>query len=84
MRKIAIIIALSLVPASAYAVNDQLLRSIEHGLRKYQIQTDVSKLTLNQAVALNFELSNSDGRGSLDRLRKRQRILNILRKGEDW
>ena len=89
MRKIAILLVLVLASAAAQAaeserrpVNEQLLLSIEHGLRHYGIQADLEKLTLSQAVELNFLLDSSEGRGALNRLRKRQKILHLLRKAD--
>ncbi|MDU8943966.1 hypothetical protein [Ovoidimarina sediminis] len=88
MRKIALIAALALMPLSALAaddrpaVNEQLLLSIRHGLAHYGIRADLEKLTLSQAVELNFLLDSSEGRGALNRLRKKQRILHLLRKAD--
>lgn len=83
MRLIAIL-ALVCLPAMAHAVPDQMLRQIHNSLRFYQIETDVTKLTNMQATAIYFELTSEPERGAMDRLRKRQRILNIIRKGEDF
>ncbi len=82
MLRLALVLALA--PAAAFAVPQQMLNQIENRLGSYQIKTDVSKLTNAQATALYFELTSSDGNRVGDRLRKRQRLLNIIRKGEDF
>ena len=84
MLRLALVLALTLTPAAALAVPEQMLRQIENRLGSYHIKTDVSKLTNAQATALYFELTSSDGKRVGDRLRKRQRMLNIIRKGEDF
>lgn len=89
MRMLALILALALAPAIVPASeggglhnHDQLRFSIERGLRHYGIRADLDALSLSQAVELNFLLDSSEGRGALNRLRKRQKILNVLRKAD--
>lgn len=78
MRVLALILAL--IPSlSAAAPNQQLQRLIEHGLREYRIETDVSKLTTAQAAALHLELSSPENTFFGSDFRTRQVILSILR-----
>ena len=72
-----------IVPGVSAAQSEQMLRRIESGLRTYQIRTDVSQLTNAQATAIFFELSESPKRTG-DYSRKRQRIMTIIRRGEDF
>ena len=80
--RFAIALILSLAAAPALAVPDQMLRQIYWGLRSYQIRIDVNTLTNAQATAIWFELTSEDEHSAIDRLRKRQRLLNIIRRGE--
>lgn len=82
MLRLALI--LFLLPTAALAVPQQMLNQIEHRLIFYGIRTDVSQLTNAQASAIWFEVTSRDGHRVGDRLRKRQRLLNIIRKGEDF
>ncbi len=72
---------LALMPLAASAQSQQMLRTIDSGLRSYGIQVDVNTLTNAQVTALYFELNSSDDdrRGT-----SRQALLNIVRKGEDF
>ena len=78
MRVLVLLMALLPTMASA-APPQQLLRSIEHGLREYRISTDVSQLTTAQAAALHLELSSPEHRFIGSDFRTRQFILSVLR-----
>ena len=81
---LALILATALAPGLAAAQSTQMLRTIDMRLPFYQIDVDVNTLTRAQATAIYFELTSEPVRGAGDRLKKRNRILHIIRKGEDF
>ena len=82
MLRLAFVLAL--LPGLAAAQSSQMLRLIDQRLPSYQIDIDVNTLTRQQATAMWFELTSEPERRTGDWLRKRQRLLNIIRKGEDF
>ena len=82
MHRLALVFVF--LPTLALAVPDQMLNQIDFGLKEYRIETDVETLTNAQATAIFFELTSTDHRRTGDWLRTRQRLLNIIRKGEDF
>lgn len=82
MLRLAFVLAI--LPALAAAQSPQILRTIDQRLPFYQIDVDVNTLTNAQATAIYFELTSEDQKRTGDFLRQRQRILNIIRKGEDF
>lgn len=69
------------VPMTASAApNEQLLRSIEHRLKFWNVgEVDYSNLTTSQASALHLKLTNAPSRFSGRAHIFRQELLTILR-----
>lgn len=84
MTRLVLAFAMMLAPVAASAVPDQMLRQIDWRLARYHIRADVTQLTNAQATAIWFELTSEPERRTGDWSRKRQRILNIIRKGEEF